>query len=187
VKERILKSMSNYSLKRIGSKLFNAFIVDGGDNYLELNFINENTEQHYSVTVKPDDKITQGHKNRLLEARIAELEKNNEVLNSLMLSGERRGVEKATIAHKDKIAELEKEKASHVPVLAWIARECNQVDGDILHRLKSYLAILKLEQQTKGVNDFANKFCGDCKTLEQASVSYCADSFIKALKEQGND
>tara|TARA_R110000822_G_scaffold303388_1_gene428028 strand:- start:50 stop:409 length:360 start_codon:yes stop_codon:yes gene_type:complete len=45
------------------------------------------------------------------------------------------------------------------------------------------LEILRLEQQIKGVNDFANKFCGDCKTLEQAAVSYCAESFIKSLKE----
>ena len=72
--ERILKSMSNYSLKRLGSKLFKAFLTDGGDNYLELNFINEKTEQHYSVTVKPTDKITQGHKNIMLETKIAELE-----------------------------------------------------------------------------------------------------------------
>jgi hypothetical protein len=72
--DKILKSMSNYSLKRLGSKLFKAFLVDGGDNYLELNFINEDTGQHYSVTVKPEGKITQGHKNVMLEARIAELE-----------------------------------------------------------------------------------------------------------------
>jgi hypothetical protein len=51
------------------------------------------------------------------------------------------------------IAELEKEKAEYIPVLAWIARECNQVDGDMLHRLKSYLAILKLEHQAKGLSE----------------------------------
>ena len=74
--ERILKSMTNYSLKRLGSKLFNAFTIDGGDNYLELNFINKDTDQHYSVTVKPTGKITQGQKNILLTKRIVELEKS---------------------------------------------------------------------------------------------------------------
>ena len=60
-----------------------------------------------------------------------------------------RYVEASKLIYKqaDRIAELEKEKASHVPVLAWIARECNQVDGVMLHRFKSYLEILKLEQQ----------------------------------------
>ncbi len=61
-----------------------------------------------------------------------------------------------SVRQKDeRIAELEKEKASHVPVLSWIARECNQVDGDMLHRLKSYLAIRDLEQQSKGCTDGA--------------------------------
>ena len=72
--QRILKSMCNFSLKRIGSKLFKAFIADGGDNYLELNFIHSATNQHYSVTVKPTEGMTQGHKNELLENRIEELQ-----------------------------------------------------------------------------------------------------------------
>jgi hypothetical protein len=64
----------------------------------------------------------------------------------------------------DRIAELEKE-LSHA-----------QTMGDREQSIRD------LEQQAKGVTDFANKFCGDCKTLEQASVSYCADRFVKALK-----
>jgi hypothetical protein len=52
-----------------------------------------------------------------------------------------------------KYKELEKEKAEYVPVLTWIARECNQVDGGILFRLKSYLAIRDLEQQAKGLSE----------------------------------
>ena len=106
------------------------------------------------------------------DKQIAELDKINEILNSLMLSGERRGVEKATIAYKYKIAELEKEKASHVPVLAWIARECNQVDGVMLHRFKSYLEILKLDQHAKGVRDFVY------------SIRGYSEGYIQALKEQ---
>jgi hypothetical protein len=74
-----------------------------------------------------------------------------------------------------KIAELQKEKAEYIPVLAWIARECNQVDGDMLHRLKSYLEILKLEQQAKGVSDFVY------------SIEGFSEGYIQALKEQDND
>ena len=74
--------MSNYSLKRLGSKLFNAFTIDGGDNYLELNFIHQDTNQHYSVTVKPTGKITQGQKNILLTKRITEFEKENASLDA---------------------------------------------------------------------------------------------------------
>ena len=97
MKERILKSMPNYSLKRLGSKLFNAFTIDGGDNYLELNFIHQDTNQHYSVTVKPTGKITQGQKNILLTKRIAELEHYNVGLADESCQQQRR------------IAELEKE------------------------------------------------------------------------------
>ncbi len=106
------------------------------------------------------------------DKQIAELDKINEILNSLMLSGERRGVEKATIAYKYKIAELEKEKASHVPVLAWIARECNQVDGVMLHRFKSYLEILKLEQQAKGANEVIEQVFGHTETLTCEAIDW---------------
>lgn len=74
--ERILKSMSNFSLKRLGSKLFKAFQIDGGDNYLELNFVNCETGIEYSVTVKPETGLTQGSKNQQLEAKVKELEED---------------------------------------------------------------------------------------------------------------
>jgi hypothetical protein len=77
----------------------------------------------------------------------------------------------------DRIEGLEKDKDA-------LKVECYEL-GACNDALEAERPIRDLEQQAKGVNDFANKFCGDCKTLEQASVSYCADSFIKSLKEQG--
>jgi hypothetical protein len=44
-----------------------------------------------------------------LNKRIAELDKTNDTLHKLMVSGERRGIKKATEEFKDKIAELEKD------------------------------------------------------------------------------
>ena len=61
--------------------------------------------------------------------------------------------ETRSLADIRRIVELEKEKAEYVPVLAWIARECSQVDGSMLHRLKSYLAIRDLEQQAKALKE----------------------------------
>jgi len=50
--------------------------------------------------------------------------------------------ETRSLADIKRIVELDREKAQYIPVLAWIARECSQVDGDMLHRFKSYLACL---------------------------------------------
>jgi hypothetical protein len=87
--------------------------------------------------------------------------------------------------------EKEKEKASHVPVLAWIARECNQVDGVMLHRFKSYLEILKLEQQAKGCDDGAKacsiSFGGDAVVIGETELNDYANDLrnqAKALEEQ---
>jgi hypothetical protein len=98
-------------------------------------------------------------------------------------------------SQSDMIAELEKDKASQVPVLAWIARECNQVDGVMLHRFKSYLAIRDLEQQAIGVYEsvWFCKFEGVI-TDEQPNrhISHLLNARVKelrnqakALKEQG--
>jgi hypothetical protein len=78
----------------------------------------------------------------------------------------RKGLREILQIQVERIAELEK-RLSHAETMS-----------------DKEQSIRDLEQQAKGVNEFANKFCGDCKTLEQASVSYCADSFIKSLKEQ---
>jgi hypothetical protein len=43
--------------------------------------------------------------------------------------GANSNLERYTGKLENKIAELEKEKAEYLPVLAWIARECTQVDG----------------------------------------------------------
>jgi hypothetical protein len=74
-------------------------------------------------------------------------------LRITQLEGYNAGLAAESCKQQAKIAELEKEKAEYVPVLAWIARECNQVGGGMLYRLKSYLAILKLEQQAKGLSE----------------------------------
>jgi hypothetical protein len=102
-------------------------------------------------------------------------------------------VELLKLAHEklgsqsDMIAELEKDKASHVPVLAWIARECNQVDGVMLHRFKSYLAIRDLEQQAIGAYEsvWFCKFEG-VRTDEQPNrhISHLLNARVKELSNQ---
>jgi hypothetical protein len=72
-------------------------------------------------------------------------------LRITQIEGYNAGLADESCKQQAKIAELQKEKAEYIPVIAWIARECNQVDGDMLHRLKSYLATRDLEQQAKGV------------------------------------
>jgi hypothetical protein len=93
--------------------------------------------------------------------------------------------EHLAIAH-EKIAELEKEKAEYVPVLAWIARECNQVDGGMLYRLKSYLAIRDLEQQAKGIEDFVEPYVKHGKSVYEHGLrrAIALRNQAKALKEQ---
>jgi hypothetical protein len=88
-----------------------------------------------------------------------------------------------------KIAELEKEKAEYLPVLAWIARECTQVDGGMMYRFKSYLEIRGLEQQAKGCTDGA-KACsisfGEGVVIGETELDGYAKDLLrqaKALKE----
>jgi hypothetical protein len=148
--ERILKSMSNYSLKRLGSKLFNAFTIDGGDNYLELNFIHKDTDQHYSVTVKPTDKVTQGHKNRLLEKRISELEKERD--EAVFLAEQRRqfivnGVELGYIPHPT----IEEDKAANLTILMCGFDDSHAIEA---HNLEQHaMAVAQVEILLRG-NDW---------------------------------
>ena len=56
-----------------------------------------------------------------------------------------------------KIAELEKFQTEFTPLAAYIARECNTVDGDLLFRFKDWLAKRDLEQQAKGLNEYVTQ------------------------------
>jgi predicted RNase H-like nuclease (RuvC/YqgF family) len=102
------------------------------------------------------------------DAKIAELDKECIDAKNHMVD-----LSKTVTEYGNHIAELEKELKAY---------KC--LDGDLIYITKKELLQRELEQYVKGVNDFANKFCGDCKTLEQADVSFRAESFIKALKEQ---
>ena len=104
------------------------------------------------------------------DAKIAKLKKSDvKWLDLVVKLGEN------AVEMESKIAELEKTLRD----IEHAVRNENE-----LLEMQNNQDIRDLEQQAKGVNDFANKFCGDCKTLEQSAVSYCADSFVKALKEK---
>ena len=109
--------------------------------------------------------------------RIAELEKANNTLYKLMISGELRGVKKATEEYKTQIAELEKELAT---IIVGLFSE-------------EELAIRDLEQQAKGVCDLAESmmFRGHLEnTLDRTEVLVFAAELTKkakALKEKGNE
>jgi hypothetical protein len=84
-------------------------------------------------------------------------------------------------ANQDRIAELEKEKER-------LTQHYDMWKGQ-WHELNNRLPLLKLEQQAKGVNNFANKFCGDATTSYQVQLTidahcWCEMLGRKALKEQ---
>jgi hypothetical protein len=106
------------------------------------------------------------------DKRIAELDKECINAKNYMVD-----LSKTVTQYGNKIAELEAFNQEQGQLMSAMTEYYEGDNGVAFH---SY----GLEQQAKGVNDFANKFCGDCKTLEQADVSSRAESFIKALKEQ---
>lgn len=56
--------------------------------------------------------------------------------------------------------------------------------GFTLTKGRTALHAHNLEQQATGAEDFANKYCGLCKTTEQADVSERAFMFCKELRKQ---
>ena len=101
-----------------------------------------------------------------MSSRIAELEENNNTLHKLMVSGERRGIKKATEEFKGKIAELEKELEGYKQ----IAKE----RAEFIINGEEFGYISLPESQT----DRAYLTFMSCKLTDE----YAA---MKALKEQG--
>jgi chromosome segregation ATPase len=100
----------------------------------------------YQITVRQQDaKILELHaylddiKNQLIDALSTnyELEKTNNTLHKLMVSGERRGIEKATEEFKDKIADLEHDLR--------ISRSNKQVSDESFLELAS--TVVELEKE----------------------------------------
>ena len=86
---------------------------------------------------------------------------------------------------KAKVAELEKFQKEFTPLAAYLARECNTTDGDLLYRFKHWLAKRDLEQQAKALEELLtypnHRFHGDSRVYYS---EYSINRAIENLRKQ---
>jgi hypothetical protein len=109
--------------------------------------------------------------------KIAELEKVNDTSHKLMVSGESRGVAKATEEFKGRIAELEEDKAFLLSQ-RFMGNTIVSTDQGLSDAIKAH----NLEQQAKGVEDFVERYCGTSIDLEHEAIRVCAKEQVQKLK-----
>jgi hypothetical protein len=126
-----------------------------------------------------------------VSSRIPELENTNDTLHKLMVSGERRGIEKATEESKDKIAELEKERdelKTQLDVLTFENETNHECYVNLLFSNKPTEVNLQahnLEQQAKGVEDLARESYSGMTAVWMIAYADRLKDEAKALKDQG--
>ena len=144
--------------------LVETLIESGAENYLSLTFSRDDDEDSYEILIRRTSGLTDAQKNLELEARIAELEKENDELNST----------------SDELYSL---VFNHIDLTIEFPDQVDHTD------IKQLLEVHNLEQHSLAVNKFANKFCGDATTNYQVQLTidahcWCEMLDSKALKEQ---